>query len=147
MAAPYTLGDVYMGGDGRLYRYFKLADLVNGTNGMVAEWATPLGTPTASPSGTYNVTVDRAGGSSVGRVPACVLVCAVTHGNYFFGLVKGYHAAIKDAAGGVNAVNKKCMPHATTDGDAAPATAYTDSQFAVCLVVSAGGVFGGEVNI
>jgi len=136
----FTLGAYYEPGDGNVYRYFKLVDAVNGTIGMVAEWASATA---------YNVTVDRAGGASIGRIPAGVFVAAVTAGNYCLLLVRGRHAAVKDAANALT-VGVKCVPHATTDGDAAPiagAYATTLNPFGVCLANASGGTFPCEVRI
>lgn len=136
--SPYTLGQE-VEYNGKLYRCLKLADAVAGVSGMVAEAA----------SGTDGniVTVDRAGGSSLGRVPVAVLVGPVTAGYYFFGLIRGMHAGVKDAAGGLNTVSLKVTSHATTDGDAAPATVYTDNIIGVVRVVSAAGVAGVHVQV
>lgn len=117
--------------DGRLFRFLKLTDAVNGAAGMVAE--------SGSATDPDIVTVDRAGGSSLGRIPVAVLVGTVTAGNYFFGLVRGQQAGVKDAAGALNSVGLKVTTHATTDGDAAAATAYTDKIIGTVRVVSAAG--------
>lgn len=124
---------------GKTYMFLKLTDAVNGTSGMVAEAA-------SATDGTI-VTVDRAGGSSLGRIPRCVLVGNVTAGRYFFGLVDGLHAGVKDAAGGLTPVGKKVTTHATTDGDAAPSTAYTDNWIGEVRVVSAAGVAAVYVHL
>lgn len=128
-AEGFVLGQVY-DYNGRLFRFYKTVDAVNVLNGMVVEWASTT---------TYNVTVDRAGGSSLGRNPVGVAVGSVTAGNYGFFLVLGIHSAVRDAANALTA-GVKVIPHATTDGDAAPATAYTDRVIGVCLANASGGV-------
>lgn len=125
--------------NGSLYKFIKTVDAVDVTNGMVLE--------IASTSGTQYGTVDRALGSSVGRIPMGVAVGTITAGNYGFILIKGVHTAIKDAANAVNAVGAKATTHATVDGDAAKASAYTDNIFAVALTAASAGTFRGLVDI
>lgn len=138
-----TVGNYYPGERreyaGKVYQFLKLTDAVNGTSGMVAE--------AGSATDATIVTVDRAGGSSLGRIPRCVLVSSVTAGRYFFGLIDGLHASVKDAAAGLNAVGLKVTTHATTDGDAAASTAYTDKWIGEVRVVSAAGVAGVYVHL
>lgn len=129
VAAPFTLGDLYASG-GKTYLYVQLTDAVNATNGMVAERAS---------TSSYIVTVDRSGGSALGRFPKGVFVGNVTAGNFGFVQILGIHSAVKDAAGALTA-RVKVISHATTDGDSAPATAYTDITIGVCLANSSGGV-------
>ena len=123
--------------NGSIYRFVKTADAVNATNGMVAEWASTTD---------YVVTVDRAGGSSLGRLPAGVFVASVTAGNYGFLLVFGRHSAVRDAANALTA-GIKVVSHATTDGDAAPAAAYTGNTIGTCLANASGGTGPVEVAI
>lgn len=127
----YALGQELDYLDGT-YRFLKLTDAVAGASGMVAE--------AGSATDANIVTVDRSGGSALGRIPVAVLVGTVTAGNYFFGLVRGLKAGVKDAAGALNAVGLKVTTHATTDGDAAAASAYTDKIIGTVRVVSSGGV-------
>lgn len=138
----YTLGQDYSNGDGNIYRFFLTTDAVNITVGMVVEWASTTA---------FTVTVDRAGGSSLGRIPAGVAMGGVTAGRYGFFLVRGRHTAIRENAGGgagaITAAGQKAIPHATTDGDAKIATAYTDNWFAVSLAATSGNVFPAEVRI
>lgn len=127
---------------GKSYEFVKLTDAVNATNGMVAE----AGSAT---DGTI-VTVDRAGGSSLGRIPRGVFVSSVTAGRYGFILKRGLHAAVKDAAGGLTVVGRKVTTHATTDGDAdvAAATLTRDINiFGEIRVASAAGVAAVYVSI
>lgn len=134
-----TTGDFSLGQKleylGKWYEFVKLTDAVNGANGMVTEAATPV-------TDGFLVTVVRAGGSSLGRIPRGVLVGTVTAGNYCFQLIDGYHSAVKDAAGALSTVGFKVTTHATTDGDAAATTVYTDKTIGTVYVVSAAGVAG-----
>ena len=127
----YTLGQE-LEFSGKTYLFVKLTDAVNATAGMVAE--------AGSATDGAIVTVDRAGGSSLGRIPMGVFVSPVTAGNYGCILIRGLYASVKDAAGALNAVALKVTTHATTDGDAAAATAYTDKIIGTVRVVSAAGV-------
>lgn len=119
---------------GKWYEFVKLTDAVNGANGMVTE--------AASGTDGFLVTVDRAGGSSLGRIPRGVLVGTVTAGNYCFQLIDGLHSAVKDAAANLATVGLKVTTHAVTDGDATVTTAYTDKTIGTVYVVSAAGVAG-----
>lgn len=138
-----SVGNYYLGERreyaGKVYQFLKLTDAVNGTNGMVAE--------AGSATDATIVTVDRAGGSSLGRIPRCVLVGNVTAGRYFFGLIDGLHTGVKDAAAALSSVGLKVTTHATTDGDAAASTAYTDKWIGEVRVVSAAGAAGVYVHL
>ena len=137
-----TLGAIYSDGP-KIYRCVKTIDL-NATNGMVGEMAF---------ASSWVLTVDRAGGSSLGRIPGGVFVGSVTAGYYCLVLIDGLHAAVKDAAGALNAVGARVRTHATVDGDAAKATAdgsgTADAEIflGIVTVVSAGGVAGVKVHI
>lgn len=134
----FTLGEIREY-NGRLFEFVKLTDAVNATSGMIAE--------AGSASTESTVTVDRSGGSSLGRIGRGVFVGNVTAGNYGFILIRGLHAAVKDAAGALSSVGLKVTTHATTDGDAAAATAYTDKIIGIVYTVSAAGVAGVRVQI
>lgn len=135
-AAPYTLGQVYSNGSA-LYEFVQLTDAVNATNGMVAEQASTTG---------YIVTVDRAGGSAVGRAPRGVFVGNVTAGNYGFIQIRGIHSAIKDAANALTTLTK-FTSHASTDGDAKATAAYTEVHIGYALANAGGGVFIGMIEV
>lgn len=131
-----TTGDYTLGQEleylGSTYRFLKLTDAVTGAAGMIAE--------AASATDANITTVDRSGGSALGRIPVAALVGPVTAGYYYFGLVRGLLAGVKDAAGALSSVGLKVTTHATTDGDAAAASAYTDKIIGTVRVVSSGGV-------
>lgn len=135
-AAPYTLGALYEDA-GKVYTYVLLTDAVNATNGMVAEQASTTA---------YTVSVDRDAGTTLGRAPVGVFVGSVTAGNYGFIQVRGIHSAVKDAANALSALGK-VTSHATTDGDAAPTTAYTDKTIGYALANAAGGVVAVDLRM
>ena len=135
--APFVLGQEFDPGDGKVYRYAKFVDAIAYANGQVVE----LASTTA-----FHVTNDRAGGSSLGRLPVGVCLRVMAQNEYGWVLVRGRHTAIKDAANAA-VLGVKQMSHATADGDAAPATAYTSNWFCVALANASGGTFPGEIRI
>lgn len=103
--AEHSLGEV-MWQFGKAYRYV-LAEDANIANGDVLEYSDTSG---------YEVTNDRSGGSSVGRVVAGVAVGTITDGQYGWIQVSGRHASIKTDGGVTAGVN--LVPHASVDGRA-----------------------------
>lgn len=104
------------------YRYYKAKDLA-GAATKVAEYSTT----------TDAVTIDRAGGTSVGRAVAGVFYATVTAGNYGWVQTSGTCSVLVPAAGVVAAGNL-IVPHATADGAVAVATTSTlRNVFAVAL--------------
>lgn len=94
------------GATGKMYKYVLIED-ADVANGDVVEFSDTSG---------YEVTKDRAAGSSIGRVVAGVAVATVTDGNYGFIQVFGRHPSVK-TDGGV-AAGDVLVPHATYDGKA-----------------------------
>lgn len=106
-AAKFEPGTIFQdGATGKAYRYVLIED-ADVANGDVVEYSDTSG---------YEVTKDRAGGASIGRVVAGVAVATVTDGNYGFIQVSGRHTAVK-CDGGV-AAGDVLVPHATYDGKA-----------------------------
>lgn len=119
------VGNLYEdGATGKVYRYVLIED-ADVANGDVVEFSDTSG---------YEVTKDRAGGASIGRVVAGVAVATVSDGNYGYILVSGRHTAVK-ADGGV-ASGDVLVPHATYDGKADTATSASTA------VITAGQKFG-----
>lgn len=120
------------GATGKAYRYVLVED-TSIANGDVVEYSDTSG---------YEVTKDRSGGSSVGRVVAGVAIGTISDGNYGFIQVSGRHAAVK-ADGGISA-GDVLVPHATYDGKADTAAsgstvANTEGQrFAFALAADSG---------
>lgn len=112
------------GATGKAYRYVRIED-ADVANGDVVEFSDTSG---------YEVTKDRAGGASIGRVVAGVAVATVTDGNYGFIQLTGRHTAVK-TDGGV-AAGDALVPHATYDGKADTATS------ASTVVITAAQTFG-----
>lgn len=107
----------------KAYRYVQVEDANLAANDVV-EFSDTTGN---------EVTNDRAGGSSVGRVAAGVALATVTDGNYGVIQVAGV-ATVKVAAGDAVAAGNALVPHATTDGAVSVATTSTEDQiFAVAL--------------
>lgn len=105
------------------YRYVQVEDAALSANDVV-EYSDTTGN---------EVTPDRAGGSSVGRVAAGVSLASVSDGN--FGVIQtGGVATMLVAAGTAIAAGNALVPHATSDGAVAVATTSTEDQiFAVAL--------------
>lgn len=82
----------------------------------------------------YEVTSDRSGGASIGRVPAGVAIGTISDAQYGWVQVYGRHTAIK-TDGGVAAADV-LVPHATKDGRADTGTT------ASTVVITVGQRFG-----
>lgn len=112
------------GANGKKYRYV-LAEDANIATGDVLEYSDTSG---------YEVTNDRAGGSSIGRVVAGVAIGTITDAKYGWIQISGRHASVK-TDGGVTA-GQGLVPHATSDGRA-------DSEAnGSTVTVTSGQVFG-----
>lgn len=108
--------------DGKSYRYMKVKDIAVAANNVV-EYST---TESA-------VTLDRAGGSSIGRHVAGVAVATVTAGNYGWVQIDGRVTATVPAGVAI-AAGDLVAPHSTSNGGIIAATTSTFKQsFAVAL--------------
>lgn len=104
------------------YRYYQVKDLALSAN-RVVEYSTT----------TDAVTMDRAGGTSIGRTVAGVAVATVSAGNYGWVQVSGSVSALTPAAIAI-AAGDLVVPHATSDGGINKATTATFRHaFAVAL--------------
>lgn len=121
--AKEELGRVRWEGS-KAYRYIQVEDAAL-ANGDVVEFSDTSG---------YEVSPDRSGGASVGRVVAGVAIGTITDAYYGWIQVSGRHASVK-TDGGVSA-GDALVPHATVDGRADTATS------ASTVVITAGQVFG-----
>lgn len=101
------LGKLYIDhATGKKYRYICVEDMAI-ANGDVVEYSDTSG---------YEVTKDRAGGASIGRVVAGVAVGDISDAYYGWIQISGRHASVK-TDGGVTA-GQGLVPHATADGKA-----------------------------
>lgn len=121
--APMTPGVEWQDESGNVYMVALVEDANLAANDVV-EYSDTTG---------YEVTKDRSGGSSLGRIAAGVAVATVTDGNY--GVIqRGGVATLKVPAATAVAAGNALVPHATTDGAVAVATTSTVTQvFAVAL--------------
>jgi hypothetical protein len=103
--------------DGKKYRYVQVVDLA-AANGNVVE--------VASASDPDVVSIDRAGGSSIGRIPRGVAVGAIAANSYGWIQISGYKSNIT-SDGSVSA-GEALVPHASTNGSADSVTASTTAQ-------------------
>lgn len=92
--------------DSKVYRYVRVEDSALAV-GDVVEYSDTSG---------YEVTKDRAGGSSLGRIVAGVAIGTITDAYYGWIQVSGLNAYVK-TDGGV-AAGDPLTPHATADGQA-----------------------------
>ena len=116
--ATDTPGEYRMSADGKIYRYVQALDIAV-ANGLVVE--------NADAANSYEVSIDRAGGSSIGRIPAGVGIGAITADYYGWVLVRGVHTSV--LSDGSVAVGEAVVPHASTNGGID--TAATGSTVAV----------------
>lgn len=113
---------------GNVYKYV-LAEDANILKGDVVEYSDVTG---------YEVTKDRAGGSSLGRLPAGVAITTITDAQYGWIQVSGINNYVR-TDGGV-AVGDALIPHVSADGQAdTHSTAST-------VVLTAAQVFGYALN-
>lgn len=94
----------------KVYKYVQVEDM-NLAVGDVVEYSDTTGN---------EVTKDRAGGSSIGRVAAGVALTTVTDGNYTWIQVQGRNSYVK--TDGSVAAGDPLVPHASADGQADTAT-------------------------
>lgn len=112
----------------KAYKYVLVED-ANLAKGDVVEYSDVTG---------YEVTKDRAGGSSLGRFVAGVAITTITDGQYGWIQVSGVNEYVK-TDGGV-ALGDRLVPHASSDG-----VADTEAN-ASTVVVTSGQVFGFALN-
>lgn len=118
-------GSIYTdGATGKVYRYVLVEDAAVAA-GDVVEYSDTSG---------YEVTKDRSGGASIGRVVAGVAIGTITDAYYGWIQVNGVCTGVK-TDGGV-ATGDALVPHATIDGKADTATS------ASTVVITAAQVFG-----
>lgn len=109
---------------GKAYKYVLVEDAAL-ANGDVVEY---------SDTSEYEVTNDRSGGGSIGRVVAGVAIGVITDAQYGWIQVYGRHTAVK-TDGGV-AAGDVLVPHASVDGRADTGTSASTA------VITAGQRFG-----
>lgn len=103
--ATDTPGAYRMAADGKIYRYVQVVDTAV-ANGHVVE--------VADAAVDYEVSKDRSGGSSIGRIPAGVAIGTISKDYYGWVLVKGVHTSV--LSDGSVAAGEGVVPHASTDG-------------------------------
>lgn len=109
-AAEHELGDIYVGRNGKVFRYVRFLDAVTYVAGHVCTRGT-------TGTNVWNVTNDRVGGSSV----AGLEVVGVLHGTNTVPAQNQYgwiQVAGECAPGGTYAAGDYVIPHATVDGTA-----------------------------
>ena len=141
-SARYRAGQLVIDpATGYFYRYVQFKDAVAYADGQSVTWATMM---TA-------VTNDRAGGSSIGVIPAGVCLRVMTQNYYGFILVRGYHATLATSGADDIVIGESLILHATTDGtcDGVAATATTTASFgfATAADVDAANTVAGTVNL
>lgn len=114
--------------NGKMYQYILVEDAAL-AKGDVVEYSDTSG---------YEVTKDRAGGASLGRMVAGVAIATITDAQYGWIQISGLCDYVK-TDGGV-AAGDRLVPHASTDG-----VADTEAN-ASTVVVTSGQVFGIALN-
>lgn len=111
---------------GYIYKYVQFKDAVTYAAGQSLTWADVACT---------TVTNDRAGGSSLGAIPAGICLRVMTQNYYGFILVRGKYAGLVTSGADDIAVGESLIVHATTDGacDGVAAGSTTTASFGVCL--------------
>lgn len=129
----------YDEGGENAYRYILVED-ANLAKGDVVEYSDTSG---------YEVSKDRSGGASIGRVVAGVAITTVTDGQYGWIQVAGRHTSVK--TDGAVTAGQNLVPHATVDGVAdseanGSTVAVTSGQiFGRALAADAGTTSAGTV--
>lgn len=90
---------------GKFYKYVQAVDLALANGDAVEIGSTAVD---------YKVTQDRAGGSSIGRVPAGVAIGTITANYYGWIQIKGVHTSVK--SDGSVSKGEAVVPHASTNG-------------------------------
>ena len=120
----FVLGGLYRYTvNGWIYRYVQFLDAVAYAAGQSVEYAATTGT---------KVTNDRAGGSSVGRAAAGVVLAVMTQNYYGFILVNGFATLATSGADDIVA-GETVICHATTDGTVDGVATWTLGCLGVAL--------------
>lgn len=104
--------------------------------GRVLEWASATD---------YLATTDRAGSSSLGRIPCGIAMAAVPKNGYGLVLVAGLHPAVKITAGTAN-VGRRQTSGATV-GDGTDCVNAYDPSYGVALTASGSGTYAVYVRM
>lgn len=123
----------------KVYKYVLIEDMAV-ANGDVVEYSDTSG---------YEVTKDRAGGSSIGRFVAGVAITTITDAQYGWIQVSGIHTSVK--TDGAVVKGDRLVPHATVDGRAdteangSTVTVTAGQTFGVALATDSGTTSAGTV--
>lgn len=126
--AEYALGETRLDKTGNKYRYVEFKDSVTYAAGQCVTWAD--GTALTS------VTNDISGGSSIGAIPAGVVVgVPTTTLKYGWILTRGFYATVKTSGADDIAVGENVFVHASTDGtvDGSAASAVTTTALGIAV--------------
>ena len=123
----------------KVYKYVLIEDMAV-AKGDVVEYSDTSG---------YEVTKDRAGGSSIGRFVAGVAITTITDAQYGWIQVSGIHTSVK--TDGAVVKGDRLVPHATVDGRAdteangSTVTVTAGQTFGVALATDSGTTSAGTV--
>lgn len=122
----YALGQMACNLVGSRFKYVQAKDAVAYVVGHSVEWADTACT---------TVTNDRAGGSSLGRLPAGIAKGAPAQNGYFWIQTWGPCSGCATSGADDIAVGENVFPHATTDGtvDGSVATTATVDKIGYAL--------------
>lgn len=108
----------------KAYKYVKFLDAVTYAAGQSVEYANLALT---------SVTNDRAGGSSLGRLPAGIATAVHTQNSYGFIQVAGVATDVKTSGADDIAVGEFVITHATGDGQCDGEASFGLGAFGVCI--------------
>lgn len=124
----------------KAYKYVLVEDMAV-AKGDVVEYSDTSG---------YEVTKDRAGGSSIGRFVAGVAITTITDAQYGWIQVSGIHTSVK--TDGAVVKGDKLVPHASVDGRAdteangSTVTVTSGQVFGAALATDSGTTSAGTVQ-
>ena len=126
-AREYGLGATRYDNTGKKYRYVQFKDAVTYAAGQCVTWADATSLTT--------VTNDISGGSSIGSIPAGVVLGVPTQNQYGWIQTRGFHATVKTSGADDIAVGENVFVHASTDGtvDGSAASAVTTTALGVAV--------------
>ncbi len=123
----YVLGETRETKDGKKYRYVQFKDAVTYAAGQCVTWADATTLTT--------VTNDISGGSSIGSIPAGVVVGVPAQNGYGWIQTRGLYTTVATSGADDIAVGENVFVHGSTDGtvDGSAASAVTTTALGVCV--------------
>ena len=123
----YNLGETRYDNVGKKYRYVQFKDAVTYAAGQCVTWAVATSLTT--------VTNDISGGSSIGSIPAGVVLGVPTQNQYGWIQTRGLYTTVATSGADDIAVGENVFVHGSTDGtvDGSAASAVTTTALGACV--------------